>query len=58
MEKREETINEIMAHLDGIIDTVDRMCSGNFMHSKNSIKLSAKIIKNRLKELGLDASEP
>ena len=46
----EETWKEIMAHLDGIIETSDRMCSGNFMQSKNSIKLSAKIVKMRLEE--------
>lgn len=55
MREEKEIIEEIMAHLEGIIDTTDRMCSGNFMHSKNSIKLSAKIIRARLEELGFNS---
>lgn len=46
-----ELKEEVLAHLEGIIENSDRLTSGNFMHNKNSIKLSAKIIMNRLKEL-------
>lgn len=44
---------EIYAHLESIIDDADRMTSGNFMHNKASIKLSAKIVIDRLQELGI-----
>ena len=53
MNERELAIHEIYSHIEGIIDNCDRMTSGNFMHNKNSCKLSAKIIKNRLEFLGL-----
>lgn len=46
-----ELKEEVLAHLEGIIDAVGRLTSGNFMHNKSSIKLSAEIIINRLKEL-------
>jgi len=46
-----ELKEEVLAHLEGIMDAVARLTSGNFMHNKSSIKLSAKIIINRLKEL-------
>lgn len=45
--------NEIFGHLEGIINNADRMTSGNFMHNKNAIKLSAKIIIDRLHSLGI-----
>ena len=45
-----ENLKEIILHLDGIINDVDRMTSGNFMHNKNSIKLRAKIIKGLLEK--------
>ena len=45
--------NEIFGHLEGIIDSVDRMTSGNFMHNRASIKLSAKIIIDRLHSMGI-----
>ena len=44
---------EILAHLQGIIDNAERMTSGNFMHNKNSIKLSAEIIRKRLEKFGI-----
>lgn len=45
--------NEIFGHLESIINGADRMTSGNFMHNKNAIKLSAKIIIDRLHSLGI-----
>ena len=45
--------NEIFGHLEGIIDSVDRMTSGNFMHNRVSIKLSANIIIDRLHSMGI-----
>ena len=45
-----EHTEEIINHIDGIMDDVDRMTSGNFMHNKNSIRFHAKIIKQLLKE--------
>ena len=55
MTDRELAVEEIFSHLDGIIETSERMTSGNFMHNKNANKLSANIIKDRLKYL---LSEP
>ena len=55
MTYRELAIEEIFSHLDDIIEKSERMTSGNFMHNKNANKLSANIIKNRLKYL---LSEP
>ena len=49
--------NEIFGHLEGIIDSVDRMTSGNFMHNKNAIKFSAKIVIDRLHSLGIHEKE-
>ena len=49
--------NEIFGHLESIINGVDRMTSGNFMHNKNAIKLSAKIIIDRLHSLGIHEKE-
>ena len=49
--------NEIFGHLESIIDGADRMTSGNFMHNKNAIKLSAKIIIDRLHSLGIHEKE-
>jgi hypothetical protein len=45
-----ENLKEIILHLGGIINDVDRMTSANFMHNKNSIKLRAKIIKGLLEK--------
>ena len=45
--------NEIFGHLEDIIDSVDRMTSGNFMHNRESIKLSAKIIIDMLHSMGI-----
>ncbi len=53
MNDREYAIFEIYGHIESIINNCDRMTSGNFMHNKNSCKLSAKIIKDRLEFLGL-----
>jgi len=47
---------EILAHLQGIVDNAERMTSGNFMHNKNSIKLSAEIVRQRLEKLGIGKS--
>lgn len=44
---------EIYAHLESIIENADRMTSGNFMHNRAGIKLSAKIVIARLQELGI-----
>lgn len=49
--------NEIFGHLEGIINDAERMTSGNFMHHMASIKLSAKIVIDRLKELGIKPNE-
>ena len=49
--------NEIFGHLEGIINNVERLTSGNFMHNKNAIKLSAKIIIDRLHSLGIYEKE-
>ena len=49
--------NEIFGHLEGIINNADRMTSGNFMHNRASIKLSAKIIIDRLHKLGIKEQE-
>ena len=53
MEEQEkiEYIEEILSHIEGIIENVDRMTSGNFMHNKNSIKFSAKIIRSLIVEI-------
>ena len=56
-EIKKETEKEIMAHLESIIETTNRLTSGNFMHNKNSIILSTKIIINRLKESGYGSEE-
>ena len=53
MNDREFAIYEIYGHIESIIEICDRMTSGNFMHNKNSCKLSAKIIKDRLEYLGI-----
>lgn len=45
--------DEICAHLEGIIKVADRMTSGNFMHNRASLKLSAQIVLDRLQELGI-----
>ena len=45
--------NEIHAHLEGIINDAERMTSGNFMHNRAAIKLSAKIVIDRLLKLGI-----
>lgn len=47
---------EILAHLQGIVDNVERMTSGNFMHNKNAIKLSAEIVRHRLEKFGIGKS--
>lgn len=39
--------------MESIINNADRMTSGNFMHNRAGIKLSAKIVISRLQELGL-----
>jgi len=49
----EEYIEEIQSHIDGIRDKVDRMTSGNFMHSKAAIRFSANTIENVLKLMGI-----
>ena len=49
--------NEIFGHLEGIINNAERMTSGNFMHNRAAIKLSAKIIVSRLQEIGLKLEE-
>ena len=49
--------NEIFGHLESIINGADRMTSGNFMHNKNAIKLSAEIIIDRLHRLGIYEKE-
>lgn len=46
--QKKEALEEILAHLDGIMDDADRMTSGNFMHHRAAIKLSAKIVKDRV----------
>ena len=43
-----ETLEEILSHLDGIIEDIDRMTSGNFMRNKHSVKFRAKVIKDLL----------
>ena len=53
LSERELSIREIYGHLDGIIQNMDRMTSGNFMHNKAATKLSVNIIKNRLESLGI-----
>lgn len=45
--------NEIFGHLESIIDGADRMTSGNFMHNRSAIRLSAKIIIDRLHSMGI-----
>ena len=45
--------NEIYAHLESIIENAERMTTGNFMHNRAGIKLSAKIVIARLLELGI-----
>ena len=45
--------NEIFGHLEGIINDAEKMTSGNFMHHRASIKLSAKIIIDRLHSMGI-----
>ena len=47
-------IEEIYGHLEGILDDVDRMTSGNFMHNKYSIKFHAKMIKDVLNLMGFN----
>lgn len=49
--------NEIYAHLESIIEDADRMTSGNFMHNRAAIKLSAKIVINRLLKIGIKREE-
>ncbi len=57
--RREEMTDEelkraiVFAHLDGIIQNAERLTSGNFMHNRASIMLSAKIVRNTLNELGI-----
>lgn len=46
-------IEEIFAHLEGIENTANRMTSGNYMHNTASIRLSARIVRDRLIELGI-----
>lgn len=53
MTERELTVHEIHSHLQGIIDTAQRMTSGNYMHHTNSIRLSAQICIDRLNALGI-----
>lgn len=57
MTEQELIIEEMYSHLDGIIKKVERMTSGNFMHNKMSIKLSASIVIDRLKKLGINKTE-
>lgn len=46
--QKKEALEEIFAHLDDIMNNADRMTSGNFMHHRAAIKLSAKIVKDRV----------
>lgn len=61
--RREEMTDEelqrsiVFGHLDGIIGNAERMTSGNFMHNRASIMLSARIIKKTLEELGIKNAE-
>ena len=43
-----ELMEEILNHLDGILEDVGRMTSGNFMHNKNSVKTRVKFIQQIL----------
>ena len=54
LNENELSIREIYGHLDGILNNMDRMTSGNFMHNKAATKLSVKIIKDRLESLGIN----
>ena len=45
--------NEIFGHLESIINGADRMTSGNFMHNRAAIKMSAKIVVDRLHSMGI-----
>jgi hypothetical protein len=47
----QDLLDEILAHCDTIIETSDRMTSGNYMHHKNQQKFSAKVIKSCIEEL-------
>lgn len=58
MADRELVVDEIFSHLDDIITRSERMTSGNFMHQKNANRLSANIIKDRLKNLLSEPSIP
>lgn len=48
-----DNFKEIHLHLESMLDELDRMTSGNFMHNKNSVKFSVNVIIGRLKQLGL-----
>lgn len=50
---KEEYIEELQSHIDGIREKVDRMTSGNFMHSKAAIKFSANTIEKVLSLMGI-----
>lgn len=53
----DEYSEEIYSHLDSIKDTADRMTSGNFMHNRAAIKLSADIIAKVLELIGIKAQK-
>lgn len=44
-----DLMEEILNHLDGILEDVGRMTSGNFMHNRNSVKTRVKFIQQILK---------
>lgn len=41
----QDFLDEILAHCDTIIETSDKMTSGNYMHHKNQQRFSAMVIK-------------
>ncbi len=52
-----EYVEEVYSHLDSIKDTADRMTSGEFMHNKGAIKVSANTIVEVLVLMGSKAKK-
>ena len=53
MTPREVDTRIVFSHLEGIINDAERLTSGNFMHHKAAIKLSAQQVISALNRLGL-----